>query len=69
MYNKQTRPRYGEASSLFFDIFPQFLSKSRNFMWKYKASFAFFTTFTRIDKISIKISDKLTKIFQQIKQN
>ena len=42
MYNKQTRPRYGEASSLFFDIFPQFLSKIRNFMWKYKASFAFF---------------------------
>lgn len=45
MYNKQTRPRYGDASSLFFAIFPQFLSKSRNFMWKYKASFAFFTTF------------------------
>ena len=45
MYNKQTRPRYGEASSLFFDIFPQFLSKIRNFMWKYKASFAFFFFF------------------------
>lgn len=45
MYNKQTRPRSGEASSLFFAIFPQFLSKSRNFMWKYKASFTFFATF------------------------